>query len=329
MFCLGGSDFVKSILVRDIVIKFSDDEEELAKHVEVVIKNNYNMFASILSDSKELSLVPTNGGVYVDDFDMFFKDIIIKALNSEEVVNLLLQDNLLKNLYCEYFIDNNYKGLKLDVISKLDYELFYFVVGCKYYNENGIFDDFVNFLMNRNDLDKLIEWLKDKVCFSLYNDFLLEIVNFFKSNDKNLLFLKSIRNMDFFRENVVRESKKRDNKVFDNRDIDNMFYEFLEFIGAPIGWKNMYRDFRLEGRINFNSDRFCCVRDNDKTYINSNINNDIELVFSSLVHEFIHCLVEVSNTNNKDVNTSINEYFLLSEIPSIFWFLHKSCGITI
>ena len=32
------------------------------------------MFASILSDSKELSLVPTNGGVYVDDFVNFFDE---------------------------------------------------------------------------------------------------------------------------------------------------------------------------------------------------------------------------------------------------------------
>lgn len=75
---------MKSISVRDIVIKFNDDTEELAKHVGVVISNNYNMFFSILDDSKELSLVPANEGLYVGDFDVLFKNVIIKALSSEK-----------------------------------------------------------------------------------------------------------------------------------------------------------------------------------------------------------------------------------------------------
>ena len=44
----------------------------------------YNMFFSILDDSKELSLVPANEGLYVGDFDVLFKNVIIKALSSEK-----------------------------------------------------------------------------------------------------------------------------------------------------------------------------------------------------------------------------------------------------
>ena len=311
---------MKSISVRDIVIKFNDDTEELAKHVGVVISNNYNMFFSILDDSKELSLVPANEGLYVGDFDVFFKNVIIKALSSEKIVNLLSQDNLLINLYCDYLIDNNFKEEDLDFISKLDYELFYFVVGCKYYSETGTFDDFVNFLMNRNDLDRLIEWLKDKVRFPLYNEFLLQLVTFFKNNDKDLLFFKSIKNMNLFRCNVDRKNTKSGNKLFDISDIDSMFYEFLDSINAPCSWKDMYKKFRLSGEINFYSDKSCYERTEDgKFRININVNNDMELVFSFVVHEFIHCMVDLSNINRKDFNTDVGNYLFLSEIPGVFF----------
>lgn len=239
---------MKSISVKDIIIKFSDVKEELAKHVEVVISNNYNMFCSVLNDNKNLSLVPTNECLYVEDFDEFFKEIVVRKLSNKEMIEMLEDDELLINLYYSYLIKNNLGDF--NSFFGLDDELFYFVVGCKYYNENGTFDDFVNFLMDRNDLDKLTKWLKCKARFPLYNHFLLDLVTFFKNNDKDLLFFKNIKNMNLFESNVDKENKKSDHKLFDISDIDNMFYEFLDSVKAPCCWKDIYKKFRLSGMIN-------------------------------------------------------------------------------
>ncbi len=309
---------MRIISVKDIIIKFNDDNEELAKHVEVVISNNYNMFCSVLNDNKNLSLVPTNECLYVEDFDEFFKEIVVRKLSNKEMIEMFEDDELLINLYYSYLIKNNLGDF--NSFFGLDDELFYFVVGCKYYNENGTFDDFVNFLMDRNDLDKLTKWLKCKARFPLYNHFLLDLVTFFKNNDKDLLFFKNIKNMNLFESNFDNKNKKRDHKLFDISDIDNMFYEFLDSVKAPCSWKDIYKKFRLSGMINFNSDKSRYVGTKDgESRINISADKDIGLVFSSLVHEFIHCMVDLSVTNKKDSLSSFSEYLFLSEIPSVFF----------
>ena len=98
---------MRIISVKDIIIKFSDEKEELAKRVEVVISNNYNMFCSVLNDNKNLSLVPTNECLYVEDFDEFFKEIVVRKLSNKEMIEMLEDDELLINLYYSYLIKNN------------------------------------------------------------------------------------------------------------------------------------------------------------------------------------------------------------------------------
>lgn len=72
------------IKIKDIKIRYDDNQE--IDYIKNVINNNYNLFLSLLGESKVISLIPTNDDevVYISDFDKTFYDVVNQTFNEHE-----------------------------------------------------------------------------------------------------------------------------------------------------------------------------------------------------------------------------------------------------
>ena len=72
------------IKIKDIKIRYDDNQE--IDYIKNVINNNYNLFLSLLGESKVISLISTNDDevVYISDFDKTFYDVVNQTFNEHE-----------------------------------------------------------------------------------------------------------------------------------------------------------------------------------------------------------------------------------------------------
>ena len=196
------------------------------------------------------------------------------------------------------------------------------LIAYKYFEKNGTFLEFVEYLKTRKDFDVIFDWLKNEIRFETYN-FLLEItVNVLKENDFDFLENISSITMMMLRETVTNigtlfSEEIQELPTLTLEELDNLFYEFLKWIGAPDEWKQMYDDLKNSGRITFenqvdNIDNSMCYRDeNGVLRLLISIDGTVRS-FCTLVHEFVH-YVSWSKNQLKNQNFSIIEF------PSIFF----------
>ena len=71
------------IKIKDIEIRYNNNQE--IDYIKNVINNNYNLFLSLLGESKVISLIPTNddGVVYISNFDETFYEVVNQTFNNE------------------------------------------------------------------------------------------------------------------------------------------------------------------------------------------------------------------------------------------------------
>lgn len=316
---------MNKIRIKNIEIYYDDTQNFKIDYIKNVINNNYDLFLSMLGESKKLSLTPTteDGVVYISDFDDAFYKAVNKIFNNENNKKLLDTPDLLPAFYIEYLVrktPSNQTSLVQPNFNIKD-EMFYSLIAYIYFEKTGSFDDFVNYLKNKQDMNKILEWLQKETRFDAYN-YLLEItINYLKQNDfefldnisdiTSMILMKSINNIP-----TQENEKQIELPTITIQEFDNLFYEFLKSINAPKSWEQMYDDLKTNNRISFekqvdNPDHSKCYRD-DNNILRILISTDGTIKsFCSFVHEFTHYV-----TMQDAVTFS---QFSIEEFPSIFF----------
>lgn len=300
---------MKRFLIGNLEILYDDGDESEINRIKSIINNNPSFFAS---HDKET--------IRINDFDNYFKDIVASAFikNSDIFSN---KDSILA-LFIVSLVRNNpdYENslFKLDV--DVSDDLLNALIAYKYYEKNGSFSDFIKYLMERQNTDKILEWLYTEYRWDTYN-YLLEIsVNTLKDFDFKFLDIMSDMVNSFLTEALKNyfscdEENKKQLPLLSYEQLDSLFCKFLNSIKAPQEWVSMYYELKENNKIHFvevgSRDSECCL--DDDGLLQLIIENDGTIdTFYTLVHEFIHYVTRV----RKDLRA---EQFSIAEFPSIFY----------
>lgn len=312
-----------SIKVKDIEIIY--DDEKNINDIKNVITNNYQLFQTTLGSKKKISLVDESDedALYICNFDDFFPEAINQIFNPTAFGNPKDHKDLLIQFYLEYLIRNNSnfkKGL-FEPNSSLSDELLNDFLAYFYYTKTSNFNDFVDYLKNRQDFAKIIEWTKKEVRFDLYNYLLKCIGEYLKKYYFDML--DNVSDVVGFSLNKMLDSRMQreaENNVelpkITMHELDSLFIEFLNYINAPEDWHKIYNDLKINNQIVFKKDTNsyseskCYKNENGVWNISIDDKETIE-TFCLLVHEFMHYIHihKLSKTSN----------FSLEEFPSIFF----------
>lgn len=314
---------MNTIRVKNIEIRYDDTQNFQIDYIKSVISNNYDLFSIMLGESKIISLIPTNEDevVYISDFDQTFYKAVNTIFNNEENNSLLDNKDLLPAFYIESLVrrsPGNYMSL-VKPNPNVNDEMFYSLIAYIYFAKTGTFDDFVNYLKNKADLNMILDWLQKETRFDAYNYLLEFTINHLKEMGFNFLddisditniMLNQLTSNNISQENEIKLPSMTIQKL------DSLFYEFLKSINAPDSWKQIYEDLKTSGRISFenqvdNIDNSMCYRD-ENNILRILISTDGTIkCFCSFVHEFAHY---VSMQNSVKLSQ-----FSISEFPSIFF----------
>lgn len=312
---------MKKTTIRDIEIQYNDEQANKIDFIINTISKNYGLFLDVLETSRIISLVPTDekNALYIENFDEAFYSIIDKCFNNDTVKQGFNAPNIMSALYVEILLRK--LKIKSKVLirsnSNISDETLDSLIAYKYFEKNGSFSEFVEYLKTRNESDLIFNWLKNEFRWDTYN-YLLEItVNYLKEYDFD--FLENISDINTMMMNqtvnniVMQESEQEvELPTITIEELDNLFNEFLKYINAPIKWKQLYDELKNSGRISFEKqtnglDASNCYRD-DNGALRISISTDGTIkCFISLVHEFMHYVSKVVSTLS------------ISEFPSIFF----------
>ena len=314
---------MNSIKIKGIEIRYDDNQE--INYIKNVIENNYNLFLSLLGESKVISLIPTNNdeAIYISDFNETFYEVVNQTFNNEGNQTLLENPDLLPAFYIETLIRKNANN-PISLVQpnpNVSDEMLYSLIAYVYFTKKGTFDDFVNYLKEKKETYKIINWLQTETRFDAYNYLLKTTTDYLIQNDFDFLQnISGITNMMLNQSlnNVLAQQPETEIELptITIQEFDNLFNEFLVYINAPKSWKQTYDELKSSGRISFEKqvedlDTSMCYRDeNDVLRILVSTDGTIKC-FCSFVHEFMHYIpMQDSMTLTQ---------FSISEFPSIFF----------
>ena len=319
---------MNTIKIKDIEIRYDSKQNIDIDYIKNVITNNYNLVLPFLGKKKILSLIPTNeeGVVWTSNFDNTFYEIVKKSFINEECAALFENPDILPALYIQTLIrknGDNSNGLVRDNFS-FDDEILYSYIAYVYYTKTGTFEEFVNYLKEKKELDKILKWFQDEIRFDAYNYLLKIIVEYLKMYD--FCFLEDLSEFIKIFLSQGRDSTFEYEKEFASKvelpkitlqELDELFNDFLKYINAPQNWKQTYDELRTSGRISFENDDknledSMCYRDKNNILRTLIPTDGTIKTFLALVHEFSHYFPMQDDTINF-------KQFSILELPSIFF----------
>ena len=316
-------DFMKKIKIRDIEIYYENNNE--IKNITNIISNNYELFLLFLEDVRTISLIPTEeqNVIFIEDFEKTFSNLVYKVFDTEQ--NRLLLDNpdLLPAFYIESIIrrssDNQMSLVQSN--SNVSDEMLYSLIAYFYFLKTGNFDEFVEFLKEKREMNEILDWLQKETRFDAYNYLLKTTSEYLKDNEFDFLEdISFITNMMLSQamQNILSISldEKLDVPTIDLEKLDILFREFLTYINAPESWHRIYDNIIASGNITFKTqenetESSMCYRDENNVLKILIINDNTIKTLCTLVHEFMHY---ISMLDDKNIVS-----FSLAEFPSIFF----------
>ena len=139
-------------MVNGITIIYDDSCLDKIDEIKETIKNNTEMFLSVMRGSTVLSLIPnedeTCAFLGVDEFDEFFMTLMKNSFDTADNKRLLNEPALSSAIYLE-FLRRKYGVVgyfdDLGTASIAD-ECFYDIVDYMYFGKKGSFNEFVSYL---------------------------------------------------------------------------------------------------------------------------------------------------------------------------------------
>lgn len=307
--------------VKDIVIEYDENQREIVNEIETIIKNNYTIIAEFLPVSKVISLIPSDNTevTYIPDFNDFFYNLVYFQFQNPIVEEAFKDPNILNVLYINLIKVLDISGIKhIPDDFNLSNEVLASLIAYKYYEVNGNFAEFVEYLKNPKDNSKIFKWLGDESRFSAYEFLLEQFIEMLKQKDFEYIEnLNGIINKLYeqMKTDIMAKDDNNELKLPDISldDIDKLFYEFLENINAPSNWKILYDELKNNGLLTYkydeNKSSSCYIDENGKLKIDI-VSNGL-FAFIALVHEFAHYVTLYGKLEFAP--------YSISELPSIFF----------
>jgi len=278
---------MKKIKFRDIEIHYENEDID---YILKIIENNYGFFKNI----EILSFVENNSDkiFHINDIDEFLNSFSNYFFNNEKIKELKIP-----TLYLELLERNNNNNKFIN----LDTDIIEAIIAHKHYSSN----EFIKYLKIR-DNKKLYEWLENKYIKDVYKLLIDDMSDAITSSGFNTDTYKLITS-------IRKKKVNYDLSTTSKKEVYKLFYEFLEYINAPIEWKNTFTNikdndiyfFKLMNNINESS----CFENKDGVLkIVISTNGDISC-FPILVHEFMHYI-----SLKKGIPP-----LTITEIPSMFF----------
>lgn len=313
---------MKKTAVKNIEIQYDENQGAQIDYIKKIISNNYSLFLMVLGEDRIINLVAEDEEKILD-FDEIFYIFANKLFNAENVKKFI-DDTGLSNFYIEYLVRklSCNEVLFTQPTPDIDDDILYALIAYKYFEKNGTFDDFVNYLKTREGIDKILKWLQTETRFQVYNYLLENIVDFLKQNDFEFLenisviVLKMLKRWgDVFIKSKTEE--KQELPSITSQEFNDLFCEFLQSINAPDSWQLMFDDLKEKGKIIYEKqigdvDHSKCYRDSDGVLKMLITTDGTIRCFYRLAHEFAH-YVSMLNGKLKFAQLSIIEF------PSIFF----------
>ena len=312
------------IVFKDIDIFYSDKCEADAIAFLNILKNNYFStmdYLQLLNPNIKILCFAKN-----DPFNN--RDDVLLVDNKDEFINCFLDAHTdkqlaaayekmdLKSYYLEFIIRkydlvNSFFKISNDSNEKF-FELYDYLVAYYYFKNNGSIEEYKEFLKYRTNIETIYNWVVEKVRYDAYNYLLSLYYEYYKSDEKFIEELPLI--MDIVNGNTVSCKVNSENlPKLSREELHQLFYEFLNYINAPISWKNAYDYLRDNNLIEFkkSGDESCYyVDDKGKEKICISADENIDS-FRLFVHEFVHY---VSHYNCESPSLHV-----LDEVPSIYF----------
>lgn len=272
------------VLIDNIEILYDEYDEEKISRIRKIINSNSTL------------LVDKNS-VHILEFDAYFKKVATCAFTKNS--KFFSDKDFLSALYITSLSRDNpeYKNAVVKLGDELSDDLLYSLIAYKYYEENGTMDDFIQYLMDRRDTSKIVEWLYQNYRWDTRN-YLIEVVcSRLKEFDSKLYeilpdlvnkFLLKALQVIFFND----QNKVTILPDITHEKLDELFCDFLDYIKAPQEWMDTYLELKQGGKIvfvEFGSADSECIRDTDGRPSHLIIEDDGTVdIFYTLIHEFIH-----------------------------------------
>ncbi len=304
------------IQIKDIELVFSENQQQFLDKIKMTIQNNYELILSCLGENKTIDISKDES-----NFNDTFYYIVKEVFNNDNNKQAFSDKDFLSALHVEALIRRK-KFFNTTIVEQnpnMSDELLSSLIAYKYFEVNGTFDDFVEYLKERNNEEKIFQWLQSASRWDTYNYLLSITSNFLKTDDEeffkqmnyitSIWFNRVIDNIQFS------DDSNKDYQKISEKEFDTLFYEFLNYINAPVEWISIYNKLKEKGLIIIEKgnepDNSMCFLDNDgitKILIG---NGDNLRGFCNFVHEFIHYV-------SRQKGLSI-EKMAVSEFPSIFF----------
>ena len=295
-----------NIHIGDIYIIYSKNDKNNINEIKETIKNNYDLILDYLDNKRVIDLNKI-------DFNTIFNKAVDSVFKNKELMNIYSKKEIIPFLNIEYVIrkNNYYSEMSLDKKSILSDEIIYNLLAFKYYEENGTYEEFINHLKNKKNIEVIDNWINKKYGMETCNYLLDQITNqVYKNNNIDDLIQEW-----FDRHNNIDNIEYNDNENID--DFDSLFIEFLQYINAPYEWINIYNNLIEKNLIidkkGIESELLskCYYDEDDDIYKILIYNRNTTKGFFVFTHEFIHYVSKYKNDRCK------NE--MISELPSIYY----------
>ena len=298
--------------IGDIYIIYSKKDKRNINEIKKIITNNYDLILDFLDNKRVIDLTKI-------DFNTFFNEAVDTTFKNKELVEIYTKKEFISFLNVEYIIrkNNYYSNITLEQKSILSDEIILNLLAYKYYEENGTYDEFKNFLKNKDNIEIINNWLNNNYRWETYNYLVEQITNqVYKNDDLDYLIQdwfnrhRNINDIDYNEDDTEEENEKIN-------DLDLLFKGFLQYINAPYEWLNIYnnlmdRKFIIDKEGNKSELLSRCYLDEDDDEYKIIIyNRNTTKGFFVFIHEFIHYISKYKNERCK------NE--MISELPSIYY----------
>lgn len=316
-------DFMKKIKVRDIEIYYENNNE--IKNITNIISNNYELFLLFLGEVKTISLIPTEDKniMFIENFEKTFSNLVHEVFDTKQNRSLLDNPDLLPAFYVESLIRKNFDN-QMSLVQpnpNVSNEMLYSLIAYFYFLKTGNFDEFVEYLKEKREMNEILDWLQKETRFDAYNYLLKTTSEYLKNNEFDFLEdISFITDMMLSQaiQNILSISldEKLDVPTIDLEKLDILFREFLTYINAPESWHKIYDNIKASGNITFKTqeneiEASMCYRDENNVLKILIINDNTIKTLCTLVHEFMHYITMLDDKNIVS--------FSLAEFPSIFF----------
>ena len=298
-----------------ITINYNENEQEETEKVVEFSNRLTELFKRMFTENFKIE-------INVKQFDEMVELVIKKFLSYDEIQDILRDEKFPMIRYIDYIVSE----LPEDTNIIFDMErtpkiINYILLAAKYYENDA--SKITKFLKenNKEEKEKILNWLKDNARYDLYNYLMQSFINNLEKYDLVMLdnledIVSTIHSAAFesFCVHASLEQKPMQLDKLNEKLFEKLLSGFFEYINAPEEWMNEYKYLKENKFISFkyneNEENGSCYMDPEDMKLKIEVESDGTIkTFISFIHEFMHYI---------SLKNGIAQFSLL-ELPSIYY----------